>query len=106
MAALQAEHLLSAHEELEDGRTAQAATAGNGNDPLKAEILGFKACCYRFFWSRSFSSHFETSILSFAEDDAGTAEAVRSAEHLSTQAVALTNGIDAKENAAKNPVPA
>lgn len=67
MAALQAEHFLAAHEELEDGRTAEAATA---------------------------------------EDDAATAEAVRSTEHLSTQAVALANGLQAKENAAKNPVPA
>lgn len=67
MAALQAEHFLAAHEELEDGRTAEAATA---------------------------------------EDDAGTAAAVRSTEHLSAQAVALANGIHAKANAARNPVPA
>lgn len=67
MAALQAEQFLAAHEELEDGRTAEAA---------------------------------------IAEDDAGTAEAVRSTEHLAVEAVALANGIHAKENAAANPVPA
>jgi hypothetical protein len=67
MAALQAEQFLAAHEELEDGRTAQAA---------------------------------------IAEDDAGTAEAVRSTEHLAVEAVALANGIHAKENAAADPVPA
>lgn len=67
MAALQAEHFLAAHEELEDGRTAEAATA---------------------------------------EDDAATAEAVRSTEHLSTQVIAIANGLQAQKNAAKNPVPA
>ena len=54
MAALQAEHFLAAHAELEDGRTAEAA---------------------------------------IAEDDAGTAEAVRSTEHMSVEAVALANGL-------------
>lgn len=67
MAALQAEQFLAAHEELEDGRTAEAA---------------------------------------IAEDDAATAEAVRSTEHLAVEAVALANGIHAKKNAAANPVPA
>lgn len=67
MAALQAEHFLAAHAELEDGRTAEAA---------------------------------------IAEDDAGTAEAVRSTEHMSVEAVALANGLQAKENATDNPVPA
>jgi hypothetical protein len=67
MAALQAEHFLAAHEELEDSCTAEAA---------------------------------------ITEDDPATAEAVRSTEHMSVEAVALANGDQAKENAAGNPVPA
>jgi hypothetical protein len=46
-----------------------------------------------------------TAERAIAEDDPATAAAVRSTEHLAVEAVAIANGIQAKQNVADNPVP-